>query len=223
MLLLIPIPVFYAMGVAVVAIFSVALIKKLYKEAPQKILVLGLNQSGKTTLHNSLRGKGIKESYCQTPNCCDLEEFEMEYKGTKIKFGKSKDIPGDLNNQIAALNKNVKEFFKNEESGLIIYLVNCNDIDKPELIEHAGRVLGRAFEFFSKANVAIIYSHPDEVGKTKKDLADIRNNLFLNRLSTRYPTLAERLRESELHYMANLTEKEQSQEVMIEIFQKIKK
>ena len=203
--------------------YFIKLFKKLFKEAPQKILVLGLNQSGKTTLHNSLRGKGVKESYYQTPNCCDLEEFEMEYKGTKIKFGKSKDIPGDLNNQIAALNKNVKEFFKNKVSGLVIYLVNCNDIDKPELIEHAGRVLGTAFEFFSKANVAIIYSHPDEVGKTKKDLADIRNNLFLNRLSTRYPTLAERLRESELHYMVNLIEVEQTQKVLMEILKKIKK
>lgn len=192
----------------------------LFKSSPQRLLVLGMQESGKTTLNNNLRGKETKE-YTQTATMHTLEECEIEYQGKKITLGEGKDIPGDIEEHISLLNGDLEKFFKGCSDGLIIYLVNCRDLENSKLIAHAGRTLTVCLKKFRSPNLAIIYSHCDEVGKGEKDLADVRKD-FLSKLSQDYPTVAGELR-NKMHYILNLTDRENVQSTLCQIFEKIKK
>lgn len=191
--------------------------------SPKKILVLGRPQSGKTTFYNSLLLKEIDKEEYEATNYQAIKEFTITYKEKKIIIAEGVDLPGTLEEQINRLNIDVKKFFKNETSNLIIYIVNCNEIDKQPLIEHAGRVLNiAACELYGKAPVAIFYSHPDELGYKSKDVTTIHKR-FIGNLKKCYPRVADKIDEYSLHYVVNLTKQKETLKVLFETFKRIEK
>ena len=180
------------------------IIRKLFDmfKAKKKILVLGMPQSGKTTFHGIFKKNKVQASeYTATPNTKDVEECTIKYKDhAPIILGKSKDIPGDIDKQINALNKDVQTFFSNK-NGLIIYIVNCVDLGKEAQIEHAARVLTIAFDAYQSAKVAIVYSHPDEI--EEKSLKKIHDTFYMSLYNKGYTDTAHRVKVAN-HYLINL-------------------
>lgn len=196
------------------------LLSKIFESAPKKVLVLGRPQSGKTTFYNSLLNKNVDSEY-EATNFQTIEEFKIKYNDKEIKIGKGVDLPGTFEEQRNRINVDVKKFFKNETSNLIIYIVNCNDIDKQQLIEHAGRILNlAACELYDKTKVAIYYSHPDELGYKSKDVTNIHKR-FIESLRKDYPRVADKIDEYSLHYVVNLTKKKETLKVLSETFERM--
>ena len=196
------------------------LFRSIFKSSPKKMLVLGRPQSGKTTLYNCLLNKKVGSRY-EATNYQTIKEFNVKHNDKEIIIGKGVDLPGTIEEQINRLNIDVKKFFKNETSNLMIYIVNCNDIDKQQLIEHAGRILNLAArELYDKTKIAIFYSHPDDMGYKSSDVTNIHKR-FMESLRNDYPRVADKIDEYSLHYVVNLTKRDETLEVLFKTFERI--
>ena len=184
------------------ALGGIILGKRLLKSSPSKLLVLGMPQSGKTTLLKTLRDEKGSEEYIATNSTRTLEQYKIKFKNDEITLGKTLDIPGDFDQQISALNNDVKDFFK-EKNGLILYIINCNDLNSEKLINYSSKILRKAFDAYEKAKVAIIYSHPDETKVYEKDLNKIHKDFYVKLKDAEFEILAEKFFNSK-HYMINL-------------------
>jgi ribosome biogenesis GTPase A len=168
--------------------------------------VLGMPQSGKTTLLKTLRGERTSGRYVATHSTQTLEHYKVKFENDEITLGKTKDIPGDFDQQISALNNDVKDFFK-EKNGLILYIINCNDLNSEKLVDYSSKILRKAFDAYEKAKVAIIYSHPDETKVDENDLNKIHKHFCDKLVEAEFYTTAEKFFNSK-HYMINLVGKD---------------
>lgn len=178
----------------------------LLKSSPKRLLVLGMPQSGKTTLLKILRDEKNSGEYIATNSTRTLETYKIKFKESEIVLGETMDIPGDFDQQISALNNDVKDFFK-EKNGLILYMINCNDLNSVKLVDYSCKILRKAFDAYEKANVAIIYSHPDETKLDENDLNIIHKNIYEKLKAAEFEILAEKFLNSK-HYMINLVSKD---------------
>lgn len=180
---------------------------KLFKSAPKRLLVLGMPQSGKTTLLKILRNEANSGEYVATNTTIMIEECKIKFKDSEYTLGKTMDIPGDYYQQLGALEKDVKEFFK-EENGLILYIINCNDLNSEKLVDYSKDILTKAIRMdFEKAKVAIIYSHPDEAKLGENCLNKIHKELSDKLKEAEYEKTAEKFFNTK-HYMINLVGKD---------------
>ena len=183
-----------------------ALVIRLFKSSPKRLLVLGMPQSGKTTLLKTLRGEKTSGRYVATHSTQTLEQYTVKFENDEITLGKTIDIPGDFDQQISALNNDVKDFFK-EKNGLILYLINCNDLNSKKLVDYSCKILRKAFDAYEKAKVAIIYSHPDETEFDENDLNKIHKHFCDKLVEAEFYVTAKKFFNSK-HYMINLVSKD---------------
>lgn len=178
----------------------------LLSSSHKRLLVLGMPQSGKTTLLKTLRDEKKLGEYVATNGTQTLEQYKIKFENDEIILGKTIDIPGDFHQHISALNKEVKKFFK-EKNGLILYIINCNDLNSEKLVDYSGKILRKAFDAYEKAKVAIIYSHPDEIKVDENDLNKIHKHFCDKLVEAEFYTTAEKFFNSK-HYMINLVGKD---------------
>lgn len=178
---------------------------RLLTSSPRRLLVLGMPQSGKTTLLNILRDETSRKSVA-THSLKTIEQCKIKFKNKEITLGKTLDIPGDFSAQKTALEKDVKNFFK-EKNGLILYMINCNDLESKNLLDYTCLILRKALDAYANAKVAIIYSHPDEARVNEDSLNKIHKDFSDKLKEADWDELADDFLKIK-HYMINLIGKD---------------
>lgn len=176
--------------------------KKFFSKQSNKLAILGMKMSGKTTMLNKMRG--IKE-LPQSTNSEPYDKFTYTTKSNKaIKIEKGKDIGGtqsfiSLYDQIIKDNEFIFFFFDvNLYLNNIDYLRDCNS--RLEFISKR----------ISKKKFAIIATHPDIINLKEHEIREKVRDLIKDK---KYSSFF-----SENFYVLNLLNDDEFQETIDKLF-----